>query len=219
MRENDVAIKKNVTEKVVAANRSNARKSTGPRETERTRLNALTHGLLAKHLIFQDEGARTEFNALLHEIETDYRPSGRLEQLLVEEITICVWKAQALNGLEQREMEDRRKASKAILRAVAENCDDKPLPLFVNDDGSRSDAQFSWECRELIVRTGTNSSEREGMPGGDDLNSKSGSAQIEARLNTSGDTLLRYSAAVKKDLYRAITTLRETQRDRREHSD
>jgi hypothetical protein len=37
---------------------------------------------------------------------------------------------------------------------------------------------------------------------------------IEARLNTSLDTILRYQAAIKRDLHRAITELRSRQRER-----
>jgi hypothetical protein len=35
--------------------------------------------------------------------------------------------------------------------------------------------------------------------------------QIEAKLNTSLDTILRYQAALKRDLYRAIAALRAIQ--------
>jgi hypothetical protein len=209
-------IRKTVTDKVVAANRTNASNSKGPRNTQRVRLNALTHGLLAKHLIFEDEEAKAEFNALLGEFELEYHPFGRTEAALVEEIAVCFWKLELANGWEQAEIANRRKASKAILRSVAANCEDKPLPMFVNDDGSRSPAELGWECRELIVRTGSTSSEQEQTSGGEDSTAKSGNVQIEAKLNTSIDSVLRYSAAIKRDLYRAIGTLRDIQRERRD---
>jgi hypothetical protein len=38
--------------------------------------------------------------------------------------------------------------------------------------------------------------------------------QIEARLNTSLDTILRYRAAINRELYRAIAELRSRQRER-----
>ncbi|HST11924.1 MAG TPA: hypothetical protein VLL05_16220, partial [Terriglobales bacterium] len=102
--------------------------------------------------------------------------------------------------------------------AVADSSDDKPLPLFVNNDGSRSEAQLAWECRELIVRTGTgtSSSERnDNTLGADETSATRGNVQIEAKLSTSGDNLLRYSAAIKRDFYRAIGTLHCIQRERR----
>jgi hypothetical protein len=42
-----------------------------------------------------------------------------------------------------------------------------------------------------------------------------GHLQIEAKLSTSLDTILRYQAALKRDLYRAIAALRVLQHDRR----
>ena len=45
---------------------------------------------------------------------------------------------------------------------------------------------------------------------------KTGDVQIEVKLNTSMDSILRYQAALKRDLYRAIRTLREIQQQRRE---
>ena len=41
-----------------------------------------------------------------------------------------------------------------------------------------------------------------------------GAVQIEVKLNTSMDSILRYEAALKRDLYRAIRTLLEIQRQR-----
>jgi hypothetical protein len=38
--------------------------------------------------------------------------------------------------------------------------------------------------------------------------------QIEVKLNTSMDSILRYEAALKRDLYRAIRTFLEIQRQR-----
>jgi hypothetical protein len=48
-----------------------------------------------------------------------------------------------------------------------------------------------------------------------DKTGKSGQVQIEAKLNTSLDSILRYETALKKDLYRALRTLGEIQRQRR----
>jgi hypothetical protein len=180
------------------------------------RSNAATHGLLAKKLVFVDEEERTEFNTLVDDLEADYQPFGRTEQALVEEIAVCLWKMQKINGLEEKEITRRSEASKAILRSVAANCENKPLPLFVKDDGSCSPAELGWECRELIVRTGNSSSEQEQMFGGEDSTTKTGNVQIEARLNTSIDSVLRYAAAIKRDLYRAVGTLRDMQRERRD---
>src|SRR5713101_3152046 len=71
-----------------------------------------THCLLTKRLVFQDEEEKKEYNTLLDELETEYQASGRTEWALVEEIAICLWKLQILNGWEVQEITNRRKAAK-----------------------------------------------------------------------------------------------------------
>ena len=209
-------IKKTVSTTVVAANAAKLRKhrtANWSRDVE-----CCDYSLLEKSW-FSRTGKRRRNSTLVDDLEADHQPLGRTEQALVEEIAVCLWKMQKINGLEQKEITMRSEASKAILRSVAANCEDKPLPLFVNDDGSRSPAELGWECRELIVQTGSTSSEQEQMHGGEDSTAKSGKVQIEARLNTSIDSILRYSAAIKRDLYRAIGTLRDIQRERRDRAE
>ncbi len=199
-------IKKSVTEKVIAANQANAGKGTGPKDTRTVKRNALKHSVLAKHLVFRDEQEETEFNNLLADLEDEYRPDGQTDRALVEETAICLWKLGILNGWELEEVTNRRKAAKAILRAVAERYDEDQLSLFTKGDGSHSAARLGWDCQELIVRTGTRNSEQDESLAGDTTD-KSGQVQIEAKLTTSLDTILRYQAAVKRDLYRAIAAL------------
>jgi hypothetical protein len=207
-----VKIKKSVTEKVIAANRANAKKSTGPQNTRTVRKNAVKHRLLAKRPILQNEQDEAEFSKLLAELDEDYRPSGRTEQALVEEVAMCLWKLQMLNGWEMEEISTRRKATRAILRAVAENYDNEQLPLFTKEDGSRSAALLGWDCQELLVRSDTMNSEQEDHRSSGDREVKSGRVQIEAKLTTSLETILRYQSAIKQDLYRAIAALREMRR-------
>jgi hypothetical protein len=46
-----------------------------------------------------------------------------------------------------------------------------------------------------------------------DKNGKTGHVQIEAKLGTSLDTILRYQTTLKRDLYRVIAELRPKPRD------
>jgi len=107
--------------------------------------------------------------------------------------------------LEQQELEHRRKAAAAIVRTLAENHDGEQLPLFTQRDGSHSAVQFGWDCQELVVRTGTRKSEQEKRDSLGDERSKIGHVLIEAKLNTSLDTVVRYQAAKKRDWYRPST--------------
>jgi hypothetical protein len=210
-------IRKTISEKVVRANRANAQESTGPGDCANVKHNAVRHGLRAKQIFFENEDEEKQYSALLEELEEYYQPDGPVEWMLVEEIARCRWRLQVLNGWEVQEIANRRMAAKAILQAVAENYDEEHLPLFTTGRGSNSAAQLGWDCHELVVRTGTRNFEQEETRGSRDKRDKtdkSGHVQIQATLNTSMDSILRYEAALKRDLYRAIQTLREIQQQR-----
>jgi len=101
----------------VAANRRNARRSTGPK-TERgksnSRRNALRHGLFARHVVITTGVAREDrkrFVDLFEHLVDDLKPVGKNEELLVEQMALCYWQlARVLryeNG-EIRQNYDRR---------------------------------------------------------------------------------------------------------------
>jgi hypothetical protein len=83
----------NLSSKRIAANRRNARKSTGPRTTSgkaRSRMNALKHGLDARTLILpgEDEAA---YRARLDAFQAEVRPRNSLEESLVERAARLSW--------------------------------------------------------------------------------------------------------------------------------
>jgi hypothetical protein len=170
-------------------------------------------------LQFRNEEEKMEFGNLLEELENEHQPAGRTERVLIEEIAVCVWKLGTANGWEIQELANGRKASKAILKTVADNYDGEQLPLFDQADASGSAAQLGWVCQELVVRTGTRNSELESESSSGDKNGKIGHVQIEAKLHTSVETILRYQAALKRDFYRAIAALRAGQQQRRDGSE
>lgn len=78
-----------VSERKLKANRENAKKSTGPRDTSKTRFNAVTHGLLASKLMFDGGGKPTDEN--LQQLEAGLRSTygnGDVRQELLIEITL-----------------------------------------------------------------------------------------------------------------------------------
>jgi hypothetical protein len=131
-------------------------------------------------------------------------------------VAVAFWKLAEENGWEMQAFAHRRQATAAILNTLAENYDGEQLPLFSERDGSHSAAQLGWDCQELVVRTGTRNSEEENEEISEERRGKVGHVQIEARLNTSFDTILRYQASINRDLYRALAELRSMQRERRE---
>lgn len=76
------------------ANRRNAQLSTGPKSAEgkaAVRLNALRHGLRARSLLLPGENAE-DFQQLCADLESEWNPRTRTEQLLVEQMAVSQWK-------------------------------------------------------------------------------------------------------------------------------
>ncbi len=88
----------------VEANRKNARKSTGPRDTSVTRLNAIKHGLLSEEVLLPWEEEKT-LTQLGKRLRLDLAPQGELECILVDRIVAAVWRLRRLCAVEREMME------------------------------------------------------------------------------------------------------------------
>ena len=80
----------------LAANRANARRSTGPRTADgkaRARLNAVTHGAYARVLLLERED-HDALNALRAGFIEALAPVGRYEAALVERLSLIWWRIQ-----------------------------------------------------------------------------------------------------------------------------
>jgi hypothetical protein len=62
---------------------------------ERSRLNAVRHGILSRHLVLPWED-RSEYDDLLESLVAEHRPNGPTEQHLVEELAGLMWRKQRL---------------------------------------------------------------------------------------------------------------------------
>lgn len=207
--------RKTVTDKVLAANRANARKSTGPLNTNAVKHNAIKHGLLAQNLLFKSDEEKGEFEELLGDLMVEQKSAGPLERILVEDAAVSIWKLRTTNGWDLQELANRRKAGRAVLETVAEHQEENQLQLFSRWNGENSAAaRRGWDCEELVVRTGTRNAETDETLG--QHSKATGHVQIEAKLTTSLDAVLRYQAAIRRDLYRAIAALRHMRHDREE---
>ncbi len=77
-----------------AINRRNAQKSTGPRTPEgknRSKFNALKHGMTAQTLVLPDEDANV-LQIRLETFLTQIQPQNEVEQLLVEQAVHASWR-------------------------------------------------------------------------------------------------------------------------------
>ena len=82
------------TLKQLEANRRNALLSTGPKTPEgkaAVRLNALRHGLRAHTVVLPDEKSE-EFQQLCDDLEAEWQPQTRTEQIYVEQMAVSQWK-------------------------------------------------------------------------------------------------------------------------------
>jgi len=87
-----------ISEKQRDANRRNASQSTGPKTEagkQASRMNAVTHGLLAKTVVitagdYQED--EQEFGQLLEELREQFIPVGVAEDLEVQKIALCYWR-------------------------------------------------------------------------------------------------------------------------------
>jgi hypothetical protein len=91
-------VPKPTSEKRVAANRANARKSTGPRTAAgraRSRLNALKHGLCARVVLLPGEDWR-EYQAFAKHFADDLKPLGVIQEMLAGRAAALAWALQRL---------------------------------------------------------------------------------------------------------------------------
>jgi hypothetical protein len=88
------------TREQIEANQTNAKKSTGPKVTERTRFNGLTHGLRSEQVVLPGE-SRDEFEAERQAWFDDWKPMSHTRAVLVERAVVATWKLRRATRAEQ----------------------------------------------------------------------------------------------------------------------
>src|SRR5262245_960201 len=90
------------SDKQVAANRENAKRSTGPKTVAGKallRVNAYRHGLTAKTIVIGDEDPKA-FERLRADLEHEYNPRPGIESELVERLAALMWRLRRVPVLE-----------------------------------------------------------------------------------------------------------------------
>lgn len=82
-----------------AANRTNAKLSTGPQNTQHTRFNGVQHGLTSKQTIIPGE-TQEVYDNFRTELLTDLNPKSATESFLAERIIAAAWRLQRFQGVE-----------------------------------------------------------------------------------------------------------------------
>jgi hypothetical protein len=210
--------KKTITVAALAANRSNAKSSTGPRTEHgkaNTSKNALQHGILAKKVVLETDEEWADFQQLLQACNDDTKPEGLLEQLFVEEFAYQIWKQRILLGLKTRELARLQGEQDEGVDGVFHG--DLDLPIRASD----LPIDKGWDCERLVVRavagTDTTSSNAFRGPGIFQIqvinaveksrkhNSQEvGHIEVEAVTGSTLEKITRYLSASKRDKARSL---------------
>jgi hypothetical protein len=97
------------SQRQLAANRRNAKKSTGPKTPEgraAVRFNGLKHGLSTETLLLPGE-SEADFTHLLNSLEDEHQPATPAEEALVRELATATWRLQRLYHFEARFLASR----------------------------------------------------------------------------------------------------------------
>ncbi len=87
----------------IAANRRNSKRSTGPRThegKERSRRNALRHGLAARTLAVAPWEDAAEFRDFAADLAADLAPEGAVETALAQRVALCLWRLERAARIE-----------------------------------------------------------------------------------------------------------------------
>ena len=193
--------------------------STGPRTVTgkmRARCNALKFGLVSRELNFEDPEEEKQFQGQRSILLEEIQPQSVLEELLVEEIALCLFKLGVTERLALREISKRSESSEAILELFTDSSHAFPDPFSGRRDKLQRIGWSTIECRELLLTTDGSSKAEELTVASKDkeIEKKSDRIQIQAKLGSAADTILRYQNAWRRDLYRAINMLRSLQSGR-----
>ena len=82
----------------IEANRKNARKASGPKDTSSTRLNAFKHGLLAQGITELDDAEA--YTDLVQRLNDAHQPVGDIESFLVERIALAMVRLRRIARME-----------------------------------------------------------------------------------------------------------------------
>lgn len=98
-----------MTESKPKANLRRMRKGTDPRTQqgkERSKRNSITHGIFSDLVVLETE-SKSDFDALLNAIWKDRRPKGALEESLVGQLVVLLWRRRRVWKAETAEIQAR----------------------------------------------------------------------------------------------------------------
>ena len=113
------------------------RNATGPRTPvgkERSKHNALKHGIFSKVIVLKNE-PKAEFDALLRGFQQYFQPVGTPEEVLVEQMAVEKWRLRRLLSAEAKLIKDPVLVGDMCLGLETESMLDHPSRLFAYEAG------------------------------------------------------------------------------------
>jgi hypothetical protein len=190
-----------------AANRANARHSTGPKTPEgktAVRLNASRHGLLAHDVVLPGEDADT-FEDLWNQIRANLSPMGPIEEFLADQVVNAMWRLRRFARAETALFHWRMHGLKADLLAKQVcSYEEETIPTLsfrtITDEAAHA------ETSEALGRAIYERDRDEVLLGrAIDADAKEGDAFAK---------LARYERSLERSFHRAIEELRQIQEKR-----
>jgi hypothetical protein len=180
-----------VSERKAAANRANAQRSTGPRTREgkqRSSLNALRHGILAKaafNATIEGEERRADFDELVAGLAQEYQPRTMTEKMTVQQLAGCYWR---LAKVWTYEMESAWRARTIQHMGSAEY---EQLERF-----------HMGHITEKILKHEHDAFERAGL------------GEVNLPVAASANTVLRYQSAINSMMTKCLAILERRRKER-----
>jgi hypothetical protein len=197
------------SERQKAANRANARHSTGPKTQKGkaiVRFNALRHGLLTRDVVLPGEDADA-FEDLWNQVRANLSPVGPIEECLVDRVVNAMWRLQRLARAETALFNWRMHGLKADrlakqIRAYKETFLDRlSFSTDITDKASHTEAKQALEQAvyerdrdEVLIGCALDADAKEGDAFG---------------------KLARYERSLERSLFRALDELGQLQDRRR----
>jgi hypothetical protein len=230
------------TERQIAANRRNAERSTGPRTAagkERSRRNALRHGLAAEQILLIDESA-DDFAGFAAALRASWDPVGEAEEVLCERIVLGnwrmrrVWRAEAAAMNEEAIRIAHRHAREEVYEQVLGELQENPPPPDPDRKAWEPPVSLYALAHDVVAKmsdaqieeavTGQHGEDEEGAT--ETAARAARAAPLPEKVPQKPDTfawpegrmtaLMRYESALERALHRATVSLERLQARRRE---
>ena len=193
------------TKRQIAANRRNARRSTGPKSAAgkaASSANALRHGLAAARAVVLPDEDADAYERLRQGVLADLDPAGALQEALAQRIVVLLWRLDRAARLEAELFVHGRLAvqrKEVAASAVRESAAAGLTALLGEADGARREARF--EARRAIDA---------------DIRAQAPSAQVLVEREESAkafDRLARHEGTLQRALNRTLDDFRGLRRE------